>query len=271
MKFKPNLRILENANSLSELIISIARGSEPTVITMNTKSKPLTKEEIENFGKELEIIRTEILSKVGQEDADHIRKVQATYRYNEIMGRLLIHFSMDPITFALGTSMLGISKILNNMEIGHNVMHGQYDWMNDPEFNSNTFEWDIVSDSSQWKFCHNYMDHTYTNVVGKDHDYGYHFTRLSEEQEWKPVHLFQSIANFFLAFNFEWGVGGHGYKVEYLEKPKKQRTKKTLQDYKEVYNKKIEIQLFGLYRFSATRRIHGSKNILRQLTCEYYA
>ena len=27
MKFKPNLRILENANSLSELIISIARDS----------------------------------------------------------------------------------------------------------------------------------------------------------------------------------------------------------------------------------------------------
>ena len=214
---------------------------------MNTKSKSLTKEEIESFGKELEIIRADIMSKVGQDDADHIRKVWASYRYNEIVGRLLIHFSLDPITFALGTSMLGISKILNNMEIGHNVMHGQYDWMNDPEFNSNSFEWDIVSDSAQWKFYHNYMHHTYTNVIGKDHDFGYHFTRLSEEQPWKPLHLFQSIANFFLAFNFEWGVGKHGYTVEFLEKPKNQRTKNSLQEYKDVFGKKVESQLFKDY------------------------
>ena len=29
-----------------------------------------------------------------------------------------------------------MSKILENMEIGHNVMHGQWDWMNDPVINS---------------------------------------------------------------------------------------------------------------------------------------
>jgi NADPH-dependent stearoyl-CoA 9-desaturase len=148
----------------------------------------------------------------------------------------------------LGTSLLTLSKILNNMEIGHNVMHGQYDWMNHPELNSRTFEWDIVSDSHQWKFYHNYVHHTFTNVIGKDHDFGYHFTRLSEEQKWKPLHLFQSVANFFLAFNFEWGVGKHGYSVEFLETPKKQG-KKTLEEYKNVFFKKVELQLFKDYAF----------------------
>jgi hypothetical protein len=31
---------------------------------------------------------------------------------------------------------LANAKILDNMEIGHNVMHGQYDWTGDPALNS---------------------------------------------------------------------------------------------------------------------------------------
>ena len=33
---------------------------------------------------------------------------------------------------------MGFAKIMENMELGHNVMHGQYDWMNDPKFNGQT-------------------------------------------------------------------------------------------------------------------------------------
>ncbi|WP_108977303.1 fatty acid desaturase family protein [Leptospira ryugenii] len=216
---------------------------------MKTLSRKLSSEEIQSFGNELEEMRKEILSKVGQEDADHIKRVYKVYRYTEALGRGLLHFSFDPITFVLGTSLLTISKILNNMEIGHNVMHGQYDWMNDKRFNSRTFEWDIVSDSSQWKFYHNYMHHTYTNVIGKDHDYGYNFTRLTEEQKWKPTYLGQVFANMFLAFNFQWGVGAHGPRVEYMEKPKKQRTKRTYKEYRDVFFKKIELQLVKDYIF----------------------
>ncbi len=119
---------------------------------MKTISKKLSKEEIENFGKEVEELRTEIMAKVGKEDADHIKRIYKAYRYTEVLGRGLIHFSFEPISFVCGTLLLSASKILNNMELGHNVMHGQYDWMNDPRFNSRTFEWDIVSDSKQWKF-----------------------------------------------------------------------------------------------------------------------
>ena len=34
--------------------------------------------------------------------------------------------------WVLGTTALSLAKILDNMEIGHNVLHGQWDWMRDP-------------------------------------------------------------------------------------------------------------------------------------------
>jgi linoleoyl-CoA desaturase len=95
------------------------------------------------------------------------------------------------------------------MEIGHNVLHGQYDWMNDPTLDSQTYEWDIVCDASQWRHYHNYEHHTFTNVLGKDRDIGYGAIRVSEEQYWHPKHLFQPITNVALSLLFQWGVGTH--------------------------------------------------------------
>ena len=45
----------------------------------------------------------------------------------------------------LGTAALSLAKILDNMEIGHNVLHGQWDWMRDPKIHSSTWEWDHTS------------------------------------------------------------------------------------------------------------------------------
>ena len=83
--------------------------------------------------------------------------------------------------------MLAASKILDNMEIGHNVMHGQYDWMGDPALTGRNFEWDSACPSDQWRHSHNYMHHTHTNIVGMDRDIGYGILRMSEDQRWKPV------------------------------------------------------------------------------------
>ena len=73
------------------------------------------------------------------------------------------------------------------MEIGHNVMHGQYDWMGDPGLNSRMFDWDTVCPGEQWKYSHNYIHHTYTNILGKDRDIGYGILRMDEDQKWRPV------------------------------------------------------------------------------------
>ena len=75
------------------------------------------------------------------------------------------------------------------MEIGHNVMHGQFDWTNDPKLSGKGFEWDTACPGDQWRHSHNYMHHTHTNIVGKDRDIGYGVLRMSEDQEWRPYYL----------------------------------------------------------------------------------
>ncbi|MDX5297498.1 MAG: acyl-CoA desaturase, partial [Gammaproteobacteria bacterium] len=97
---------------------------------------------------------------------------------------------------------------------GHNVMHGQYDWMNDPSLHSQSYEWDTACDSDSWRRTHNYEHHTYTNVIGKDRDYGYAVLRLGDHEPWKPHHLFQFVNYGLLSIFFQWGVALHELETE---------------------------------------------------------
>jgi linoleoyl-CoA desaturase len=107
-----------------------------------------------------------------------------------------------------GTVTLGVAKIVENMEIGHNVMHGQWDWMNDPEIHSSSWEWDMSGASKHWRFTHNFMHHKYTNILGMDDDVGYGVIRVTRDQRWKPFNLYGNLLfNTLLAIGFEWGVG----------------------------------------------------------------
>jgi len=115
-----------------------------------------------------------------------------------------------------GVGALALSKIIDNMEIGHNVMHGQYDWMRDEALNSLVFDWDNVCPGENWKHSHNYMHHTYTNIVGKDRDVGYGILRMSEAQKWNPYYLGNPIYAIGLGLFFQWGVMLHDLEVEKL-------------------------------------------------------
>ncbi len=95
------------------------------------------------------------------------------------------------------------------MEIGHNILHGQWDWMRDPKIHSSTWEWDMASPSEQWKHSHNELHHTYTNVIGKDNDLGYGIMRVDEGQRWTPFHLGQPIWCFINAVFFEYGIAAY--------------------------------------------------------------
>ncbi len=95
------------------------------------------------------------------------------------------------------------------MEIGHNVLHGQWDWMRDPKIHSTTWEWDNASPSEQWKHSHNELHHKYTNVVGKDNDLGYGIMRVDEDQKWHPFFLAQPFWNFVNACFFEYGIAAY--------------------------------------------------------------
>ncbi|MDF1764470.1 MAG: acyl-CoA desaturase, partial [Oleibacter sp.] len=104
---------------------------------------------------------------------------------------------------------LGVAKILDNMEIGHNVMHGQYDFMNDPHLNSREFDWDNVCDGESWRRTHNFEHHTYTNIIGKDRDFGYETLRLSDDTPWKPNNRLQIPMYIGMTLFFQWGVAYH--------------------------------------------------------------
>lgn len=156
---------------------------------------------------ELDALRDEVMKDIGERDARHIRRVLNTSRWSAIAGRSLLMFGIDPFTWVGGTALLGLAKILNNMEIGHNVLHGQYDWMNDPSLDSRTFEWDIVCASSSWKHSHNVIHHNHTNIVGLDKDFGYANFRIDDLQEWKSRHRYQLLTKAISPFVFEWGVG----------------------------------------------------------------
>jgi fatty acid desaturase len=121
----------------------------------------------------------------------------------------------------LGTSVLGIAKILENMEIGHNVLHGQWDWMQDSRINSASWDWDTASPSESWKHSHNYVHHTFTNIRGKDKDLGYEIMRIDPHQPWHPVYVLQPLYNILLAGLFEWGVAVHDLDIEAIRAGKK--------------------------------------------------
>jgi NADPH-dependent stearoyl-CoA 9-desaturase len=186
-----------------------------------TKSDPsahLSDEDIENLGRELDAIREQIIAGRGERDAAYIRKVIAGQRKLELGSRAVLLFSLFPPAWIAGTVGLSISKIIENMEIGHNVMHGQWDWMRDPKIHSTTWEWDNASPSEMWKHSHNEVHHTYTNVLGKDHDLGYGIMRVDEDQRWKPFYLAQPLWNFINACLFQYGIAAYDLQIgKYLK------------------------------------------------------
>jgi fatty acid desaturase len=174
----------------------------------------LTPEQADAFGRELDAIKERVMADLGQRDADYIRRVIKTQRALEVGGRALLFAGILPPAWLAGTAMLGISKILDNMEIGHNIMHGQYDWMRDPTIRGRDFEWDTACPADQWRHSHNYMHHTHTNIVGMDRDIGYGILRMSEDQRWRPYYLGNPVYAFLLMVLFQYGVALHEMETE---------------------------------------------------------
>ena len=183
----------------------------------------LSADDIEAIGRELDAIRDEVVASRGASDAAYIRRVIRVQRRLELGSRVVLLFSLFPPAWLVGTAGLSIAKILENMEIGHNVMHGQWDWMRDPKIHSTTWEWDNASPAEQWKHSHNELHHTYTNVIGRDNDLGYGIMRVDEGQRWHPMHLGQPLWNFLNACFFEYGIAAYDLDLGRNLKTKRRR------------------------------------------------
>ncbi len=196
----------------------------------------LNPSQLDAFGAEMDAIRAQVRSDLGERDTRYIKRLIRFQRRLDTGSRALIFFSLlfwPGLTHALaswaaflplitiGTVGLGVAKILDNMEIGHNIMHGQYDWTGDPELNSQRFDWDTACPGDQWRHSHNYMHHTYTNILGKDRDVGYGVLRMAEEQPWRPYCLGNPLYAFLLMLNFDLGVALHDVEADRLFKREK--------------------------------------------------
>ena len=181
-------------------------------------NRSLSAAELHQFGQELDALRARTAAELGERDANYIRRIVKAVRYLEVAGRVSLFASL-PFASAfwplwiIGVLLLALSKILENMELGHNVIHGQYDFMGDPHLNGQTYEWDIAGTSDNWRHTHNFRHHTYTNVRGMDDDIGYGLLRIFPEQRWRPFYLLQPIVAVVFALLFEWGVAIQNLKL----------------------------------------------------------
>jgi NADPH-dependent stearoyl-CoA 9-desaturase len=230
----------------------------------------LSKSDIETLGAELDAIRRDIEASRGAHDAAYIRRTIAFQRTLEVGARLLIAASRSKVGWIAGTAALAFAKSVENMEIGHNVGHGQWDWMNDPEIHSNTWEWDMVGLSSQWRYSHNYRHHVFTNVLDVDDDLGFGVMRVTRDQPWQPVSLLQPLRNLLLATVFELGIALHGIHAAH----ERAKTDSEKREQSRALFKKIARQMSKDYLFfpalsrSRWRRTLGANvaaNVLRNL------
>jgi fatty acid desaturase len=183
----------------------------------------LSDQQIAELAREFDAIHDEIFAELGDRDRRYIVSMIAMHRRLVVVGRVLLLASRYRPTRIAGTTLLSLAKILENMEIGHNVMHGQWDWMNDPQISSTAWDWDSASTAEAWKHSHNYVHHTFTNIRGKDRDLGYEIMRIDPHQKWHPVYLFQPLYNLVLAAFFEWGVATHDLDFEAIKKREKSK------------------------------------------------
>jgi len=183
----------------------------------------LSAEQLEELGREFDAIRDRVHAELGDRDRRYIESMIAMQRRLAVIARVLLLGARYRPAQVAGTAALSMAKILENMEIGHNVLHGQWDWMNDPQINSSTWDWDTASTAEAWKHSHNYVHHTFTNILGKDKDLGYEIMRIDPQQKWHPVYLFQPFYNLLLMAFFEWGVALHDLDFEAIRSGKKSK------------------------------------------------
>ena len=230
----------------------------------------LSPTDIEALGAELDTIRRDVEESRGAKDAAYIRRAIVFQRALDIGARLLIAGSRSRTGWLVGTASLAYAKCIENMELAHNISHGQWDWMNDPEIHSTTWEWDQVGPSSQWRYSHNYRHHVFSNVVGVDDDLGFGVMRVTRDQQWKPEHLLQPLRNVLLAATFEWGIALHDF---YSERDRAETEEKKSAEGK-LLLKKIARQTAKDYlfvpalsgrRWRRTLGANASANLLRNI------
>jgi len=139
------------------------------------------------FGEELDTLRRRVYSRLGADDVTYVVRLERFSRSMEIVGRVLIHVSFEPVTFLAGVGALWVHKQLQTTEIGHSALHGAWDKLPGAEkFVSKTFRWDTPVDEASWRHGHNVRHHGLTNVAARDPDIHFGPVRLTTQTPYSP-------------------------------------------------------------------------------------
>jgi fatty acid desaturase len=183
----------------------------------------LTPAQLAAIAAEFDAIGATVRADLGAGDAAYIHRVIRAQRGLEVAARLLLLGARYRPAQVSGATLLAIAKALENMEIGHNVMHGQWDWMRDPSIHSTTWEWDAASTARSWKHSHNFQHHTFTNVLDMDRDLGYSAMRVDAGQPWHPIYLLQPLYGIVIALTFQWGIAVYDMELDAVRDGRKSK------------------------------------------------
>ena len=199
-----------------------------------TAQSPWTQAKYDAFAKELDTVHEDVKAQLGAEDVAYVKKIERVARLAEIVGRLLIHFSLDPLSWSAGVFALSIHNQLHATEIGHSALHGSWDGLAGAElFASASFHWKTPIDEESWKHEHNVLHHQYTNIIGRDPDLSYGTIRSAEQIPWVPIHLIQAAQFFWTAPIFLWVIATYATGVnDFIQKNRDENYAKILKDRK---------------------------------------
>ena len=170
----------------------------------------MTATDFQAFGRDIDAVRQRVEAEIGDEDVRYIKRLAWFSRGMEVLGRGLIHFSLDPLTFGAGVLALFVHKQLHGSEIGHTVLHGAFDKLPGAErFRSKGYWWESPIDEASWHEVHNIKHHQYTNVVGRDPDCRYGAIRLNEGVPYRPANRHQWLQPLFVWPSFSFNMAMH--------------------------------------------------------------
>jgi linoleoyl-CoA desaturase len=171
---------------------------------LEKKSSPLAMADealYDQIEQEFEAIKQRYRQKLGAKDVAYITGLRRKSRMFEALGRGLLWISPEPITFAAGVFFVWLHRNIEAIEIGHNVLHGQYDYFPEiPEFHSRNFKWKAPIDEEGWRREHNALHHVHTNVFEKDPDLNHGILRTNDLTPWNKSHRYQVPVYLFLAY-----------------------------------------------------------------------
>lgn len=191
---------------------------EPTRVCQNTAERA----RYDAIQAAFDQLQARYRARLGPADVRYIKRLRLFSRIFEALGRGLIWFGFEPLSWALGVLLLFLHRNLESIEIGHNVLHGQYDCFPEiPEFHAHNFRWKSPIDEEGWRREHNNMHHVFTNVYAQDPDLTHGILRTNERLPWNPWHRFQFpiyLLYFYPFMTYKFNAQNLGFNRPFIDK-----------------------------------------------------